>query len=138
MDLTKRDYVYFDLARKMARISSFKKGRVGCVVVYRKSILAMGYSAEKTHPMQEKYNKYRFSNGLAKIHAEIMALNQIKYSNIDFSKVKVYNYRIRLADGADEIGMSRPCSSCMQFIKDLGIKKVFYTTNGGYCYEYIE
>lgn len=34
--------------------------------------------------------------------------------------------------------MARPCASCMQAIKDLGIREIYYTTNDGYSYEKIE
>ena len=35
-------------------------------------------------------------------------------------------------------GMARPCASCMQAIKDLGIREIYYTTNDGYSYEKLE
>ena len=71
----------------------------------------------------------------AKLHAEINCLNQIRHLDINFSKVKLYIYRIRKDQ---PFGMARPCPSCMAAIKDLGIKNIYYTTNDGYSYERLE
>lgn len=70
----------------------------------------------------------------AKLHAEINCLNSIRHLDINFSKVKLYIYRSRCDQ---EYGMSRPCSSCMAAIKDLGIRHIYYTTNDGFAYENI-
>ena len=72
---------------------------------------------------------------LPKLHAEIKCLSQIKDIDINFSKVKLYIYRIR---NDQPFGLSRPCPSCMAAIKDLGIKDIYYTTNDGYAYERLE
>lgn len=72
---------------------------------------------------------------LPKLHAEINCLNSIRYLDINFSKVKLYIYRIR---NDQPFGLSRPCPSCMAAIKDLGIKDLYYTTNDGYAHERIE
>lgn len=55
--------------------------------------------------------------------------------NINFSKVKLYIYRIRKSQ---PFGIARPCPSCMAAIKDLGIRDIYYTTDDGYSYERIE
>ena len=134
--LSKVDYKYFSKARQIAGISDFKKIHIGCVAVYQGQIIGLGCNANKTHPMQKFYNRYRqqTDNLLPKLHAEISCLNQIKHLNINFTKVKLYIYRIRKDQ---PYGMARPCPSCMAAIKDLGIKNVYYTTDAGYAYEKI-
>lgn len=72
---------------------------------------------------------------LPKLHAEINCINSIRNLDINFSKVKLYIYRIRKDR---PFGLSRPCPSCMAAIKDLGIKDIYYTTNDGYIHERIE
>ena len=108
--------------------------RIGCAVYYKGALLAKGHNTDKTCPLQKKYNRYRFKgmNTLDKGHAEIMALKKIRWLDIDFSQVEVYTYR-ELKDG--KISMSRPCESCMAFIKELKIKKIFYTTADGFAEE---
>lgn len=134
--LTKTDYKMFDKALKVSSLSDFKKPHIGCIAVYQNSVIGIGWNSNKTHPMQEFYNKYRFNPKriypVPKLHAEISCLNSIKHLNINFSKVKLYIYRPRKDI---EVGIARPCPSCMAAIKDLGIRHIYYTTDSGYAYE---
>ena len=128
------DYRYFYKARQIANISDYNKIHVGCVAVYHGQIIGIGCNTNKTHPAQKFYNRYREPSDtmLPKLHAEISCINQIKHLDINFSKVKLYIYRIRKDQ---PFGLSRPCPSCMAAIKDLGVRDVYYTTNDGYSYE---
>jgi len=131
------DYKYFTKARQVATISDYPKIHIGCVAVYQGQIIAVGFNCNKTHPRQKYYNRYREDTDvmLPKLHAEINCINQLKGLNINFSKVKLYIYRI----GNDrDCRMARPCSSCMAAIKDLGIKNIYYTTDSGFAHEKIE
>lgn len=134
--LTDHDIKLFDKARKIASISDFAKIHVGCVAVYHGKIIGVGCNTNKTHPVQKYYNQFRDSSEtfIPKLHAEINCLNQIKNFNINFSKVRLYIYRIRKDQ---PYGMSRPCPSCMAAIKDLGIREIYYTTNDGFVCEYV-
>ena len=135
--LNKSDYKYFDKARQTALISDYYKTHVGCVAVYQNQIIGIGCNCNKTHPMQKKYNRFRIDDEwlLPKLHAEINCVNQLKNLDINFSKVKLYIYRIRKDQ---PFGLARPCASCMAAIKDLGIRNIYYTTNDGYSYEHLE
>lgn len=117
-------------------MSDYDKIHIGCVAVYKNHVLAVGYNTNKTHPLQMKYNWYRKKTYpgefTQKLHAEISCIMQIKDMNIDFSKVELYIYR---ENGNKELAMSRPCGACMKAIDDLGIKKIHYTTNGGFADE---
>ena len=131
------DYRYFDKARQIADISDYNRVHIGCVAVYQGQIIGIGCNCNKTHPTQKLYNRYREQSDsmLPKLHAEISCLNQIKHLDINFTKVKLYIYRIRKDQ---PFGLSRPCLSCMAAIKDLGIRDIYYTTNDGYSYERLE
>ena len=131
------DYRYFYKARQIANISDYNKIHVGCVAVYHGQIIGIGCNTNKTHPAQKFYNRYREPSDtmLPKLHAELSCINQIKHLDINFSKVKLYIYRIRKDQ---PFGLSRPCPSCMAAIKDLGIREVYYSTNDGYVYEKLE
>ena len=135
--LSNTDYKYFQKAHQIATISDYKKTHVGCVAVYQGQIIGLGCNCNKTHPIQKKYNRYRKPSDsmLPKLHAEISCLNQIKHLDINFSKVKLYIYRIRKDQ---PFGMARPCPSCMAAIRDLGIRNIYYTTNDGYAHEKLE
>ena len=135
--LSNTDYKYFQKAHQIATISDYKKTHVGCVAVYQGQVIGLGCNCNKTHPIQKKYNRYRKPSDsmLPKLHAEISCLNQIKHLDINFSKVKLYIYRIRKDQ---PFGMARPCPSCMAAIRDLGVRNIFYTTNDGYAHEKLE
>ena len=133
--LSNTDYKYFQKAHQIATISDYKKTHVGCVAVYQGQVIGLGCNCNKTHPVQKKYNRYRKDLMLPKLHAEISCLNQIKHLDINFSKVKLYIYRIRKDQ---PFGMARPCPSCMAAIRDLGVRNIFYTTNDGYAHEKLE
>jgi deoxycytidylate deaminase len=130
---------YFNKSKGVSQLSDFKQVHIGCVAVYKKQIIGVGYNTNKTHPIQMKYNKYRDLewNGVqpkAKLHAELMCLLNIKDLNIDFSKVKIFIYR---EDKNGHLALSKPCDACMRAIKDYGIKDIYYTINNGYNYEKI-
>ncbi len=135
---------FFNLARLesyKATYSGFSEVIIGCVVAYHGTILARGSNSNKSHTVQSKYNILRYDDKKLNkyynpaLHAEIQALNKVKYLDIDFSKVEVYVYREFKRGGT---AMARPCVSCMEFIKQLGIKNVYYTTPDGYAYERIK
>ena len=138
-----KDNHLFKLARKSSLKADYtgcSKVKIGCIVVYKGTILAKGCNSDKTHTFQARYNKWRYSEDEnkrylpAKIHAEADCLNKIKYLDIDFSKVHVYTYR-ETKNG--KMALARPCPSCMAAIKQLGIKNIHYTTDCGFAAERI-
>lgn len=89
----------------------------------------------RTHPLQQIYNLERFQSASAppRVHAEVAALAPIRYLDKKaLEKCEVYVYRA-LHDGSP--AMARPCASCLRMIKELGIKKIYYTTHDGYAEE---
>lgn len=141
--LSKRDYKWFEKARKEAEKSTYDGFKLGCVLVYKGYVLSSGHNSNKTSPMQKKYNKkYRNFKYNGKPvshsnHAEISALHAIPYpidQQVDYSKVSVYIYRIapglRLGQG-----LSKPCASCTAAMRDKGIRDIYYSTEDGFAYE---
>lgn len=135
--LRKIDYSFFKVAREVSFLSTYHGARIGAVVVDGRHIISSGANGEKTNPTQARYNSYRFkdSNTLPKVHAEVAALNPlIGRKEIDFTRLSIYVYR-ELKTG--ERALARPCKSCMALCKDLGIRKVFYSTPDGFAEELI-
>ena len=133
--MDKRAVLAFEIARQVAKQSQYLKFHVGCVITYKGMVIATGVNSNKTHPMQNEYNKYRIESPEdydAKCHAEIAALLHIKDKSLDAKKMRLYVYRIMKNR---DFGMARPCPSCMQAIKDFGIRTIFYTTDTGYAEE---
>lgn len=127
---------YLNKAKVMAEISDYHRQHVGCVIVYKNRIISAACNTNKTHPIQRKYNRYRFdiNDGYSpdSLHAEMHAMIQISKMKIDFSKVTVFVFR-KLK--ARESGLARPCKSCIGYMQKLGIKTVVYSTDTGYAVE---
>ena len=61
--MTMKNTKMFNLAKEISELSNFKRQHIGCVIVYKSHILSIGYNSNKTHPIQQIYNKYRYLNG---------------------------------------------------------------------------
>ena len=137
MVLSKTHRAFFEAAHAMSQLSDFPRIKIGCVITYGHRIISSGFNSMKTDPIQKKLNKYRFSeddsNTYHALHAETMALKPLMgRKDIDFKNVVLYIARYSV-DGKPML--SRPCKSCQQLMKDLGVRKCFYTNYGGYMYE---
>lgn len=111
--------------------------RIGGVAVYKGTIIAEAWNTNKTSPLQDKYNVYRYHNPSlpSKAHCETLLCQRIRWKfgdNLDWGRVEIYLYR-ELKDGT--IANCRCCRSCFHLLKDLGIKNVYYTTENGYAKE---
>ena len=138
MQFSKQQLKFFDHAAKIAMDSKFDVYHLGCVAVLKNRIIASSPNKLKTHPLQKMYDSYREFNcrselkNMHSLHAEIACLNSLRYQNINYKDIELYIVRIR-RDG--NFGLARPCVACSQYIKNLGIHKIFYSTNHGYAYE---
>ena len=135
---------YLELAAECAKSATYtgpSRVRLGCVAVYHGTILAKGCNTDKTHTEQDKYNYLRYKADRdaryypSKIHAEVSALQKIKYLDIDFSRVTLFIAR-EYKNGMP--ALARPCPSCMALIKEYGIRTVCYTTEDGYAIEHLK
>lgn len=135
--MTRKQKSFFEAAEAVSKSSDYPRIHIGCVATYgNHRIISSGCNSNKTHPIQKKYNKERFDSDYSRhsLHAEITTLLPLMKEDIDFSKVEIYTHR-RRANG--HLSMARPCPSCMALIKDLGIKKIWYTTEDGYACEHV-
>ena len=57
--MTRTDEYYFTKAKNVSTCSDFHKTHIGCIAVYQGHVIAVGYNTNKTHPIQQHYNKYR-------------------------------------------------------------------------------
>lgn len=133
---------YFKFAREASKKATYQGSHnfapaIGAVAIYKGSIVATAWNTNKTSPLQARYNIYRFrdSNTLDKAHAEMCLIQKLRWKfgdSIDWTKVHIYLYR-EYKDG--KLAPSRPCQSCLTLIKELGIKRIAYTTEDGYAEE---
>lgn len=130
---------FFEVARKESYLSDYDGQHLGAVAVYAdKFILAKAHNSDKTNTTQYFFNRYRVgqkSNIMSKpprSHAEVNIYRKIRYLDVDFSRVSVYIYR-ELKNG--DLAIARPCPACEAVLHQLGIRKIFYTVDGGYTSE---
>lgn len=143
MSISNFDRRMFHYAKEEALKSTFNRFHVGAVIAYKHKIIGSGHNSDKTHPMQEKYNElyrtFNNANGCAikhSLHAEISAISSIPFvvgKEVDFSKAKIYIYRVAIGKPKG-YGLSKPCPACLNAIKDLGIKDIYYTDDYGLSY----
>lgn len=133
----------FDLAREeslLADYEGYSNVKIGRVITLNGTVIAKGHNSNRTSTIQERYNYLRYNTKspkryfAAKEHAEIQALKKIRYLDVDFSKLRVFVYR-ETKNG--QLALSRPCESCMAFMKKLGIRIIYYSTSDGYAREEI-
>lgn len=108
-----------------AKKSKFKQ-RVGCVVFKGKRILSQGRnyslkSVKKLHPCFQRYP--------GSVHAECDAIIKSKK---DLRGTSILVIRI---NNKDQFRLAKPCEKCSKYIKFVGIKKVYYSTDK---YPYVE
>lgn len=137
MELSKSHRSYFKAAKAISGLSQFKQHRIGVVAVYRHKIISSGYNSYVTSPLQKKYNRFRFNTDetLHTKHAELQCLLPLmNRHDIDFGRVSLYIYR---EHKSHEPACARPCDSCFALIKELGIRNIYYSNDGGFSHEEI-
>ena len=131
--MTGKEMAFFRAAKSVSEFGSHHRHKVGAIVVMKHRIISSGCNSMKTHPLQKQYNKYRFKeDSVHACHAELVALLPLIRDNVDLADASIYVYREH-KNGTP--GCARPCKSCMELIKDVGIKRIFYTTDDGYARE---
>lgn len=126
---------FANIARSVSKESIFNRYRIGAILVSKGKILARGYNAAKSHPMQKMYNIERTDvsdSAPHYLHAEMDVLSQTRGQ--DLKNTELYIYHI---NNKGEQRMARPCAACMRAIKDHGVGVIHYSTPDGLATEYI-
>lgn len=107
------------LAIKSAKKSPYKY-QLGAVVIKGDKVYSSGFNHLRyVGKNEEKFVKYSNS-----IHAEVHAVKNCK-TEIEGKDVVV----VRLKYDDRHFGLSKPCPSCMNYLKSVGVRKVIYTTD---------
>ena len=131
--LPKSDRTFFASARAVSRLSdhTFK---LGCVVVDHHRIISSGHNSRtQCHRLQAELDQQFFHHpSRGPKHAELSALLPLIRRHADLSEATVYVYR---EDRFGRPAMARPCPRCMSLLKRCGVKKIKYSTHGGFASE---
>lgn len=115
---------FFELAKKLSKKSNYTEHQLGSVIVRRNNIEGVGWNSSKTHP--------RSPTRYQRIHAEFSAL--LSTGREDLTGCDIYVYR-EVKNG--QIANARCCVDCIKMLKQVGIKRMFYTSETGYKMEYL-
>jgi deoxycytidylate deaminase len=86
------------------------------LVVKRNRVISVGYNNPKTHPLA--HTKMR------QLHAEMDAIIGCTKAELDGAEIVVVRAR---RDG--KVGMAKPCRACDDFIRRVGLRRVYYTVD---------
>ena len=115
---------FFDIAARLSKKAQYCH-KLGAVVVHKNRPIGFGFNKpHKSHP--RSLNKYN------NIHAELDSILGLSYNELDGADIYIYR---QTKDGKP--ALAKPCSSCMELLKKVGIKTICYTCNDGYKEELI-
>jgi deoxycytidylate deaminase len=114
---------FFDLAKKVSKLSNHGHHKLGSVIVRGSKIISVGTNKLKTHP--------RSTHPHHSLHAEMAAVLLAKQ---DLYGCEIYVYR-EIKSGVP--AMARPCVYCHPFLKEAGIKEIHYSVKNGFQTEKI-
>jgi deoxycytidylate deaminase len=125
-DVSQRKQRFIVLAIEEAKKSTmlFKHG---CVAVWSGKAVAAGYNQLRN------YSKHRFVQKCYCLHAEVACLMSIKPQQRHMIK-KITLFIVRLNNDW-QLMPSQPCTQCTQLLKNVGIKKVYYSTYNNVVYK---
>lgn len=109
---------FFDLAKKVSKLSDHKHFRIGSVIVRGTKIVSVGTNKVKTHP--------KSTHPHHSLHSEMAAILLAKQ---DLSDCELYVFR-ETKNGT--LALSRPCKYCWELISEAGIKEVHFTRYMGH------
>lgn len=134
-NITKTEKAFFNAAKAVSELSDHHY-KLGCVVVDHHKIISSGHNSKsKYHRFQAELDQKFFNmTSLGPVHAEIDALLPLISKKADLTNATLYVYRQSMTK---TIATARPCPRCMSIIKQLGIKKIKYTTYDGFATEKI-
>lgn len=134
MKITTRDEKIIDTIYRLAEDfdSESSANVVSCIALGNK-IIAYGFCAKKSHPLQARFGRNEDSIYL---HSEIDAIkNAVKRVSVDdlrkatiyVARAKKHQYRYRRYNIVR--GLARPCEGCMRAIRSFNLRYICYTTD---------
>ena len=94
-----------------------QKWNLIATITNKKPISVATNDLDKTHPRMAKFNPLR------KAHAELRCINNAPRGKLKNATITVVRWN------NDGWRMAKPCGACMAYIKEVGIKKIIYSTN---------
>lgn len=121
---------YIELSKALAPKQFEHKTFHTTFIVRKGKIQKIGVNSLKTHPRNLQY-KYIGKEGkdirsMIGVHSELNAI--IKYGREDCSDCTFVNVRI---NKNGEVAIAAPCRGCQSVLRQVGFRKVYYSTDAG-------
>ena len=135
---TKKQQSFIRVADAVASLSDHKQTKLGCVLVDKHRIVSSGHnSSTRCSPLQKQMDAARFGNSdkhRGPVHAEIACLLPLIRQGYNMSRSDMYIVRHH-KNGS--LALSRPCTGCMSLLRAIGVRRVFFSVEGGFSEERI-
>lgn len=134
-NISGRERSFFKAAQAVSELSDHRY-KIGCVIVDKHRIISSGSNSDtKCHAVQADLDTEYFNCFCTgKLHAEVRSIIPLLKYKMDLSRATLYTYR-EFKNG--RLALARPCPRCMKLIKQVGIRRIKYTTSDGYATEQI-
>ena len=110
-------YKFMMIAREQSLNSTYPQ-KVGACIIKGNRIISKGFNQMRYCSTGIRYTPWENS-----IHAERDACRKVEKTKLKGSTIFVYR---ELANG--KTALAKPCTGCMELLIDVGIKKVYYST----------
>lgn len=135
---TKKQQSFFRVADAIASLSDHNQAKLWCVLVDKHRIVSSGHnSATRCSLLQKQMDTSRFGPSdkhRGPVHAETACLLPLIRQGYDMTRSDLYIVR-RHRNGS--LALSRPCPGCMSLLRANGVRRVFFSVEGGYAVEKI-
>lgn len=115
---------YENIALKILQ-SLTQRWKVVAILVNKKPVAIASNNSRKTSPLTNSFNPRN------RLHAELRCLKKASPEKLEGSTMYIWRMK------QYSFGNSRPCSMCMKYLKEAGVKQVVYSTNTGFAEEEI-
>lgn len=120
----------YDFVIDTAKSSPSKK-KVGAVLLNKNKVVISATNLEtKSHPLQARFAERVGLREKIYLHAEIAALVKCKDECDTIVVARLGGHC------GNKLRNARPCPICALALKEAGVRKVHYTTDNGFLYEY--
>lgn len=125
MNLSKKTKKYADLAKRIADQSVYPDFKHGAVLVKGSVVINASCNKSGFNSFGARFRKKEY--GTATLHAELGAILNVERSKTEGATIYVVRVNKR-----GEKRLSKPCHMCEAAMEHCGVKRVVYSTNGGY------
>ena len=95
---------------------------LGAVIFKGNRILSSGHNEIRSSSISNKYKKFKNS-----LHAEQAAVLNIDWRRLKGASILV----LKLSKVQKKLSNAKPCDMCLQLLKTIGIKKIYYSNQYG-------